>query len=106
MVAASFLIKHLLVDWRWGEAWFAANLLDFELSSNNGNWQWVAGCGTDAAPYFRIFNPIRQQQSFDRNFEYIRRWIPEYGTSEYPHPIVDHELARERCIKVYKKALL
>jgi deoxyribodipyrimidine photo-lyase len=106
MVSASFLIKHLLIDWRWGEAWFAANLLDFDLSSNNGNWQWVAGCGTDAAPYFRIFNPTRQQQTFDPNFEYIRRWLPEFGTSEYPYPIVDHESARERCIKVYKKALL
>lgn len=106
MVAASFLVKHLLIDWRWGEAWFAANLLDFELSSNNGNWQWVAGCGTDAAPYFRVFNPSRQQETFDPKFEYIRKWLPEFGTAEYPDPIVDHESARERCINAYKKALV
>ncbi len=106
MVAASFLVKHLLIDWRWGEACFAANLLDFDLSSNNGNWQWVAGCGTDAAPYFRIFNPTRQQESFDPNFVYIRKWIPEFGTAEYPDSIVDHEYARERCINAYKKALI
>jgi len=105
MIAASFLTKHLLIDWRWGEAYFASKLLDFELSSNNGNWQWAAGSGCDAAPYFRIFNPVTQQIKFDAEMKYIRKWVPEYGTSKYPKPIVEHELARERCIKAYKKAL-
>lgn len=105
MVTAGFLVKHLLIDWRWGEAWFASLLLDYELASNNGNWQWAAGCGCDAAPYFRIFNPIRQQQRFDPDFKYIRKWLPEYGTAEYPAPIVDHEFARQRCINTYKEAL-
>jgi len=105
MITASFLTKHLLIDWRWGEAYFAAKLLDFDLSSNNGGWQWAAGCGTDAAPYFRIFNPIAQQEKFDKNFEYIKKWVPEFGTIKYPQPIVDHSFARERCLKAYKKAL-
>ena len=105
MVTASFLVKHLLIDWRWGEAWFASLLLDYELASNNGNWQWAAGCGCDAAPYFRIFNPIRQQQRFDPDFIYIKKWVPEFGTIEYPEPIVDHEYARQRCIKAFKEAL-
>ncbi len=105
MVVASFLTKHLLIDWRWGEAYFAEKLLDFDLASNNGGWQWAAGCGTDAAPYFRIFNPESQQKKFDKNFEYIKKWVSEYGTDAYPDPIVDHKLARERCLKAYKDAL-
>ncbi|MBK8854491.1 MAG: deoxyribodipyrimidine photo-lyase [Saprospiraceae bacterium] len=106
MVTASFLCKHLLIDWRWGESWFARHLLDFDLSSNNGGWQWAAGCGTDAAPYFRIFNPTSQQEKFDKNMTYIKRWVPEYGTAFYPAPIVDHKEAREKCLQTYKKALL
>ena len=105
MITASFLTKHLLIDWRWGEAWFARKLLDFDLASNNGGWQWAAGCGTDAAPYFRVFNPIAQQEKFDPDLQYVRRWAPEYGTAAYPGPIVDHKWARERCIEVYKKGL-
>lgn len=105
MVTASFLTKHLLIDWRRGEAWFAQKLLDFDLASNNGGWQWAAGSGTDAAPYFRVFNPLAQQQKFDPDFTYIRRWIPEYGTPEYPAPIVEHKFARERCLEVYKAGL-
>jgi deoxyribodipyrimidine photo-lyase len=105
MVVASFLCKHLLIDWRWGEAYFAEKLLDFDLSSNNGGWQWAAGSGTDAAPYFRIFNPQAQQVKFDKDFEYIRRWVPEYGTTKYAAPIVVHEFARARCLEVYKAAL-
>ncbi len=84
MVAASFLTKHLLIDWRWGEAWFARKLLDYDLASNNGGWQWAAGCGTDAAPYFRVFNPTAQQEKFDPELKYIRKWVPEYGTGKYP----------------------
>ncbi|MBW6497880.1 MAG: DNA photolyase family protein [Bacteroidales bacterium] len=105
MVTASFLTKHLLIDWRWGEAWFAEKLFDFELSSNNGGWQWSAGTGTDAAPYFRIFNPSEQQKKFDPDEVFIKKWIPAFGTSNYPDPIVDHKLARERCLAAYKKAL-
>ena len=105
MVTASFLVKHLLIDWRWGEAWFAAKLLDYDLASNNGGWQWAAGCGTDAAPYFRIFNPTTQMEKFDPDKVYIKKWIPEYGTSAYPQPIVDHGFARERCLKVFAAAL-
>lgn len=105
MVTASFLTKHLLIDWRWGEAWFARKLLDFDLASNNGGWQWAAGSGTDAAPYFRVFNPLAQQEKFDPELAYIRRWIPEYGTAAYPKPIVEHKLARERCMEVYRRAL-
>ena len=105
MVVASFLTKHLLIDWRWGEAYFAAKLLDFDLASNNGGWQWAAGCGTDAAPYFRIFNPSSQHKKFDKHSTYIKKWLPEYGTERYPQPIVDHKWARERCLKVYKEAL-
>jgi len=105
MVAASFLCKHLLIDWRWGEAYFAEKLLDFELASNNGNWQWAAGCGCDAAPYFRVFNPEAQQKKFDSKAEYILKWVPEYGTLKYPKPVVDHQFARERVLRVYKKAL-
>jgi deoxyribodipyrimidine photo-lyase len=105
MVAASFFTKHLLQDWRLGEAWFARKLLDFDLASNNGGWQWAAGCGTDAAPYFRVFNPVNQQEKFDKDYEYIKRWIPEFGTAKYPKSIVDHKFARERCLKTYKDAL-
>jgi deoxyribodipyrimidine photo-lyase len=105
MVAASFLAKHLLIDWRWGEAYFAEKLLDFELASNNGNWQWAAGCGCDAAPYFRVFNPEAQQKKFDPKSKYLLKWIPELGTVAYPKPIVDHKKARERALSTYKKAL-
>ncbi len=102
MVAASFLIKHLLIDWKWGEAYFAEKLLDYELSSNNGNWQWVAGTGSDAAPYFRIFNPMQQLEKFDKEAFYVKKWIPELGERDYPAPMVDHLDARERALKAYK----
>ena len=105
MITASFLTKHLLIDWRWGEAYFAEKLLDFELASNNGNWQWAAGSGCDAVPYFRIFNPVAQQKKFDPEFKYIKKWVPEYGTSKYPKLIVDHKFARERALKIYKETL-
>jgi len=105
MITASFLVKHLLIDWRLGEHWFARKLMDFELSSNNGNWQWAAGTGCDAAPYFRIFNPWTQQRKFDPEEHYIRHWLPEYQGPAYPAPIVDHAGARERCLSVYKAAL-
>lgn len=105
MIVASFLCKHLLIDWRWGEAYFAAQLNDFELASNNGGWQWAAGCGTDAAPYFRIFSPDEQTKKFDSEKKYIRKWIPELDSLQYPSPIVDHKLARERCLACYKAAL-
>jgi deoxyribodipyrimidine photo-lyase len=105
MITASFLAKHLLIDWRWGEAYFAEKLLDFELASNNGNWQWAAGCGCDAAPYFRIFNPYLQTKKFDPELKYIKKWVPEFQELTYPAPIVDHEMARKRCLEVYKKAL-
>ena len=102
MITAGFLCKHLLIDWRWGEAYFAEKLLDYELSSNNGNWQWAAGTGCDAAPYFRVFNPETQQTKFDRNKEYIKRWVPEIDKPEYPAPMVDHDFARKRVIEAYK----
>lgn len=105
MVTASFLTKHLLIDWRWGEAYFAGRLLDFDLASNNGGWQWASGSGCDAAPYFRIFNPYLQTKKFDPHFEYIRKWVPEFQEFSYPPPIVDHEFARKRCLEVYGKAL-
>jgi deoxyribodipyrimidine photo-lyase len=105
MITASFLTKHLLIDWRWGEVWFAKHLLDFDLASNNGGWQWAAGCGTDAAPYFRIFNPEAQTKKFDPYYKYIKKWVPEFGTFKYPKPIVDHKLARDRCLITYKKGL-
>ncbi len=106
MITAGFLCKHLLIDWRWGEAYFAKKLLDFELSSNNGNWQWAAGTGCDAAPYFRIFNPNEQQKKFDKDFEYIKKWVPEFGTDKYLKPIIDHKEARERALREYKKGIL
>lgn len=105
MVTASFLIKHLLIDWRWGEAYFAEKLLDFDLASNNGNWQWVAGTGCDAAPYFRVFNPTEQAKKFDKEQSYIRRWIPEWNTKDYPTPMVDHKMARERVLLAYKEGI-
>jgi len=105
MVVASFLTKHLLIDYRWGEAYFAEKLLDFDLASNNGGWQWAAGCGTDAAPYFRIFNPESQMKKFDADGEYVRKWVPEFGTSDYPQPIVVHKEARIRCLETYKAGL-
>ena len=105
MIVASFLTKHLLIDWRWGEAYFAKKLLDFDLAANNGGWQWAAGCGCDAVPYFRIFNPYLQAKKFDPELIYIRTWVPELGEITYPKPIVDHELARIRCLEVYGKAL-
>ncbi len=105
MIVASFLTKHLLIDWRWGEAYFAKKLLDFDLAANNGGWQWAASSGCDAAPYFRVFNPELQTKKFDSKLEYIKKWIPEFGTEQYPKPMVDHKLARERVLRVYKKAL-
>lgn len=104
MVVASFLCKHLLIDWRWGEAYFAEKLLDYEQSSNIGNWQWASGSGVDAAPYFRIFNPSEQVKKFDKDFKYIKKWVPEFQEIDYK-PIVDHKEARERCLKVYKEAV-
>lgn len=105
MVTASFLCKHLLIDWQWGEAYFAKKLLDYELSSNNGNWQWAAGTGCDAAPYFRIFNPMTQAKKFDKDGNYIRQWVPEMDGFGYPEPIVNHEMARKRALEAYKKGL-
>lgn len=105
MITASFLCKHLLIDWRWGEAYFAEKLNDYDLSANNGNWQWVAGSGCDAAPYFRVFNPKTQTEKFDKNLEYIKKWVPEYGTKQYPEPMVEHNHSRERALYTYSKAL-
>lgn len=105
MVVASFLTKHLLIDWRWGETYFAQKLLDYEQSSNVGNWQWAAGSGVDAAPYFRVFNPTEQVKKFDKDLKYIKKWVPELETFHYPQPIVEHKMARERCLKVYKEAV-
>ena len=105
MVTASFLCKHLLIDWRWGEAWFAEKLLDFELSSNNGNWQWASGTGCDAAPYFRVFNPTTQLMKFDPDMKYVSKWIPELYELNYTNPIIEHDKARVRAISAYKHAL-
>jgi deoxyribodipyrimidine photo-lyase len=105
MIVASFLTKHLLIDWRWGEAYFAEKLLDFELASNVGGWQWAASSGVDAQPYFRVFNPYSQQEKFDKDFNYIKKWVPEYGTDKYPQPIVEHKYAREKAIRVIKAAV-
>ncbi|HSZ72638.1 MAG TPA: deoxyribodipyrimidine photo-lyase [Cytophagaceae bacterium] len=105
MIVASFLSKHLLIDWRWGEAYFAIKLLDYELASNVGGWQWAAGCGCDAAPYFRVFNPMLQAEKFDPQQIYIKKWVAEFGTALYPKPIVEHVFARNRAIAAYKKAL-
>ena len=105
MIVASFLTKHLLIDWRWGEAYFAKKLLDYDLAANNGGWQWAAGSGCDAAPYFRVFNPYLQTQKFDPELKYIRKWVPELEEFSYPKPIVVHEVARKRCLEVYAAAL-
>ncbi len=105
MLVASFLCKHLLIDWRWGETYFAEKLLDYDLSANVGNWQWAAGSGVDAAPYFRIFNPITQVEKFDKQKAYIKKWVPDLQELTYPSMMVDHKMARERCLKVYKEAL-
>ncbi|WP_298900028.1 deoxyribodipyrimidine photo-lyase [uncultured Psychroserpens sp.] len=105
MLVGSFLCKHLLIDWRWGEAYFAEKLHDYDMASNVGNWQWVAGSGVDAAPYFRIFNPTSQIQKFDKDHTYIKTWVPDYQEFTYPKPMVDHKEARERCLKTYKEAL-
>lgn len=105
MVVASFLTKHLLLDWRLGEAYFAQKLLDFDLASNNGGWQWAAGSGCDAAPYFRIFNPYLQTKKFDPKLDYINKWVPELNELNYPQPIIEHEFARKSCLEVYAKAL-
>lgn len=105
MITASFLCKHLLLDWRWGEGYFAQKLLDYDFAANNGGWQWAAGSGCDAAPYFRIFNPYLQTKKFDPDFKYIKKWVPEFQEFNYPAPIVNHEFARKRCLEVYGKAL-
>lgn len=103
MITASFLIKHLQIDWRWGEAYFAEKLLDFDLALNNGNWQWVAGTGVDASPSYRVFNPYLQQEKFDKQFKYIKKWIPEFNTSAYPNPMVEHDVARKEYLEKLKK---
>lgn len=105
MLVASFLCKHLLIDWRWGEAYFAEKLLDYDMSANVGNWQWAAGSGVDAAPYFRVFNPMTQIDKFDKQKEYIAKWVPDLQELTYPPMMVDHKMARERCLKVYKEAV-
>lgn len=105
MIVASFLTKHLLIDWRWGEAYFAQKLLDFDFAANNGGWQWAAGSGCDAAPYFRVFNPTLQTEKFDKDLKYIKKWVPELNSFDYPKPIVVHENARKRALEVYGKAL-
>jgi deoxyribodipyrimidine photo-lyase len=105
MITASFLVKHLLIDWRWGEAYFAKKLLDFDFAANNGGWQWAASSGCDAVPYFRIFNPTLQTERFDKDLKYIKKWVPEFDSLDYPKPIVVHEVARKRALDVYAKAL-
>ncbi|MGB0390172.1 MAG: cryptochrome/photolyase family protein [Salibacteraceae bacterium] len=106
MITAGFLCKHLLIDWKWGEAFFAKHLLDFELASNNGNWQWASGTGCDSAPYFRIFNPTTQLQKFDKHLEYVQKWIPDYNMGLYQPPMVNHKIARERALETYKKGII
>ncbi len=105
MITASFLTKHLLLDWRWGERYFAGKLLDYDMSANNGGWQWAAGTGTDAHPYFRVFNPYSQTEKFDPQLRYIRKWVPEFQEFSYPKPIVEHRFARKRAINTFKAAL-
>ncbi len=105
MLVGSFLCKHLMIDWRWGEAYFAEKLHDYDMASNIGNWQWVAGTGVDAAPYFRIFNPTTQILKFDKELNYIKQWVPDFQELTYPQPMVDHKFARERCLETYKSAL-
>jgi deoxyribodipyrimidine photo-lyase len=106
MIVASFLVKHLVIDWRWGEAYFAEKLLDFDFAANNGGWQWASGSGCDAAPYFRVFNPTLQTEKFDKQLAYIKKWVPELNSLRYPQPIVNHEFARKRILALYKKILL
>lgn len=106
MMVGSFLCKHLLIDWKWGEVYFAEKLHDYEQSSNIGNWQWIAGCGVDASPYFRIFNPTTQIQKFDKDLKYLKKWVPDFQELTYPTPIVEHKFARERCLNTYKKTLI
>jgi deoxyribodipyrimidine photo-lyase len=105
MITASFLCKHLLIDWKWGEAYFAKKLLDFDLAQNVGNWQWSSGTGCDSAPYFRIFNPYEQIKKFDKDLEYIQKWVPDFQELTYPQPIVEHKFARVRCLETYKIGL-
>ncbi len=105
MLVASFLTKHLLIDWRWGETYFAEKLLDYDAASNVGGWQWAAGSGVDASPYFRVFNPTLQLEKFDKDYKYVKQWVPEFGTSEYPDPIVEHKQARLNAIDTFKEAL-
>ena len=105
MITSMFLTKYLLIDWRWGEAYFAQKLLDYELSSNNGGWQWSAGTGVDAAPYFRIFNMTEQTKRFDPTFDYIKKWLPEFNEQNYPAPIIDYSFARKRCLDFYRRNL-
>lgn len=105
MVVASFLCKHLLIDWRWGEAYFAKKLIDYDLAANNGNWQWAAGSGCDATPYFRVFNPALQTKKFDPQLKYIKQWVPEFDSDNYPKPIVEHDLTRKRALEIYGKAV-
>lgn len=105
MVVASFLCKHLLIEWHWGEAYFASKLNDYDLAANNGNWQWAAGSGCDAAPYFRVFNPTLQTEKFDKDLKYIQKWVPELKTNKYPKPMVEHSFARDRALKVYAEAV-
>ena len=105
MIAASFLCKHLLIDWRLGEKYFAQKLLDYDMASNVGGWQWVVGSGCDAAPYFRIFNPQSQTEKFDPDLKYVKKWVPEFEDKNYPKPIIDHNFARARCLMAFKSAL-
>ncbi|MGG6230151.1 cryptochrome/photolyase family protein [Tenacibaculum sp. SDUM215027] len=105
MITAGFLCKHLLIDWRWGEAYFAEKLLDYDLSANNGNWQWAAGTGCDAAPYFRVFNPESQLKKFDKDLQYVRKWVKDFDELTYPQPMIEHKFARERAISTYKNGL-
>ncbi len=103
MITAGFLTKHLLIDWRWGEAYFAEKLMDFELASNNGNWQWAAGTGCDAAPYFRIFNPVAQAKKFDPKGIYVSKYLTDIDLFSYPKPMIEHRFARNRCLETFKK---
>lgn len=105
MIVASFLTKHLLIHWSKGERYFSEKLLDYDLAANNGNWQWAAGSGCDAAPYFRIFNPYTQTERFDPEYEYIKKWVPEFGTKTYTKPMIDHDFARKRALTEYQKVL-
>ncbi len=105
LITASFCVKHLLIDWRIGENYFGAKLRDYDLAANIGNWQWVAGTGNDPAPYFRVFSPDTQMKKFDPKLEYVRKWVPEYGTPDYVKPMIDHDFARQRAVETYKQAL-